>query len=58
MQKSNPQFSQPLIIFTVISMGIFWGISINYDNLRLPLTEASLLTRLYQPRQTRIGGSR
>lgn len=56
MQKSSPQFSAPLIIFTVINVLIFFGILIYCDYL--PITEASLLTKLYQPRQTYTGGSR
>lgn len=56
MQKHNPQFSTPLIIFAIIDVLIFFGILIHCDYL--PITEASLLTPLYQPRQTRIGGSR
>jgi hypothetical protein len=56
MQKYSPQFSAPLIVFAVINVLVFLGILIHCDYL--PITEASLLTRLYQPRQTRIGGSR
>lgn len=56
MQKHSPQFSIPLIIFALINVLIFLRILIYCDYL--PITEASLLTPLYQPRQTHIGGSR
>ncbi|MGB3534225.1 MAG: hypothetical protein WBA13_11990 [Microcoleaceae cyanobacterium] len=56
MQKSNLQYSELLIILTVIKVWIFWGISTNYDYLQLPTTEASLLIRLYQPRIAHSGG--